>query len=477
MAFLQNMASGFKASVRSLFSRGARSLGNILSYVLGVEAVWPVLHAEKGIYQGYSKVLAIFALINKDAAKFAMVPRYVYDLTANETGKTGKKVKLTGSQYRDLLKLLRKPNPYQTQSEFLEAVKIMYQSCGESVVWLNRGDTRAVIEDGLGNYAVDSNGQIQFRERSDEEVAAMPVLEMYVLPSAFVGIIPDPSNVFGVLGYWFETGDGSRKFIRKVDIIHWKRYNPLFNYTNGDHLRGLSPVEVGSCDVAEYKEIAKSSMRMHMNDGAKGIVVNKTLAWDDLSEAQQNAIIEKVDGKLNSNDVKGKVQIMGGDWDYKEIGKKSVDLETLQAKKLKWQELCFLFDVPFNFFDQNAKYSNASEWQKSWIYNSVMPACQRFDEKLSEALMKAFNLEDRAEICGDFMSLPELQKNLSELSAAFNNMWYVSPNQKLIASGFDPVPNPLFDEPWVPMGIQPLSQYGAEQAFQEDSTKLDDNEY
>lgn len=475
MAFLRNVINGIKLGARIAFN-GARSLGNILAYAIGVDAVWPVLHGERGIYEGYSKVLAIFALINKDASKFAMIPRFVYDLRANEDG-TGRKVKLSGDQYRDLMKLLRKPNPEQTQSEFLEAVKIMYQATGEAIVWLNRGDTRQVVKDELGDFAVDINGNIQLRERTDEEVQRMPVLEMYVLPSAFVGIIPDPANVFGVLGYWFETGDGQRKFIRKVDIIHWKRYNPLFNYSDGTHLRGLSPVEVGSCDVQEYKEISKSSMRMHKNDGAKGVMVNKGLSWEDLTEDQKANLKDTVENRLNTNDVKGAVVAMGGDWDYKEIGKKSVDLDTLAAKKLKWQEMCFLFDVPFNFFDQNAKYSNASEWQKSWIYNSVMPACQRFDEKLSEALMKAFGLEDKAEICADFMSLPELQRNLSELAAAYDLMWYASPNQKLIAAGFDPNPNPLFNEPWIPQGIVPLSQYGKEQTFQEESDKLEDDDY
>lgn len=475
MAFLQNLRAGLRIGAGIIFN-GVKSLGGILSYVLGVDAVWPVLHGEKGIYEGYSKVLAVFALINKDASKFAMIPRYVYDLQANDTGK-GQRVKLAGAQYRDLLKLLRKPNPYQTQGEFHEAVKIMYQASGEAIVWLNRGDTRSTIKDVEGNYVVDMDGQLQLRDRTDAEIDRMPVLEMYVLPSAFVGIIPDPDNVFGVLGYWFETGDGRRKFIRRNDVVHWKRYNPLFDYTNGGHLRGLSPVEVGSCDVQEFKEISKSSMRMHKNDGAKGIAFHKGLAWDDLDETQKAAIKDTFDNRINSSDVKGSVALMGGDWDYKEIGKNSVDLDTLAAKKLKWQELCFLFDVPYNFFDQNAKYSNAGEWQKSWVYNSVMPACQRWDEKLSEALMKAFGLEDKAEICSDFMALPEMQRNLSELATAFSSMWFVSPNQKLIAAGFDPVNNPVFDEPWVPTGIQPLSQYSAEQQFQEDTADIDDADY
>jgi hypothetical protein len=53
-------------------------------------------------------------------------------------------------------------------------------------------------------------------------VAKMPVLEMFVLPSQFIEMDPDPDDVWGVLGYWFNVG-GERERLRKCDVIHWRK--------------------------------------------------------------------------------------------------------------------------------------------------------------------------------------------------------------------------------------------------------------
>jgi phage portal protein BeeE len=469
----RNVFSRVFAGIGSMLKRAG---GRVLAWGVGVMDVWASLGSHENITEGYAKTSAIFALINKDAAKFAQVKRYVYDLKAKEN-EEGRKVKVNGEQYRDLLNLINNPNPYQTQSEFYEAVRIMYKCTKEAFVWLNRGNVaEKLVDDGNGGYAVDIYGQLQLEKRSDEEQNKMPVLEMYVLPSPFVNVIPDPDNVFGYKGFTFEVA-GKLKYIRKEDMIYWRGYNPKFDATTGSHLRGLSAIEVAACDIAEFKEIQKSSLRMHKNDGAKGVLTNKGYGWNDLDEQEQAAIMDTVQNRLNGNDVKGAVAFLGGDWDYKEIAKSSVDLETLDSKKFKWKELMFMFDLPFGLFDNDGKYSNAPEWPKQWVQSSIMPDGMRFDEKLTKALATAFRLEGAVEINGDYMSLPELQKNLKELAEAFNLMWYVSPNRKLVAMGFEPVPNPLFNEPWVGMGLTPLSQYGQEQTFQNESEKLEEDDY
>lgn len=460
-SFFSRMTSSIANALGGMF----RSAGNrVLAWGVGITDVWPLLGSQENITQGYSKTSAIFTLINKDAAKFAMARRYVYDLKAKEN-EQGRKIKLNDEKYQKLLDLLNDPNPYQSQSEFYETVRIMYKCCGEAFVWLNRGDTK---------LKVDVNGELA--PRTDDEQNEMPVLEMYVLPSPFIHVVPDPGNVFGVKAYIFEVA-GTYKTIRKEDMIHWKSVNPVFDATSGTHLRGLSTVEVAACDIAEFKEIAKSSLRMHKNDGAKGVLSTKGIGWNDLDEDQRQSIMDTVQNRLNGNDVKGAIAFLGGDWTYQEIAKKSVDMETLDSKKFKWKELCFLFDMPFGLFDSDGKYSNAPEWPKQWVQNSIIPAGMKFDEKLTKALAKAFKLKGRIEICGDYMSLPEMQRNLTEMATAFNLMWYVSPNQKLIAMGYEPNSNPLFDEPWVGMGLTPLSQYSAEQTYQTESDKLEDDEY
>jgi hypothetical protein len=47
---------------------------------------------------------------------------------------------------------------------------------------------------------------------------------------------------------------------------------------------------------------------------------------------------------------------------------------------------------------------------------------------------------------------------MNKLVETLLKAWWVSPNKKLIAQGYEAIDNELFNEPWVPSGIQPLSQ-------------------
>lgn len=448
--------------IRSVFTQ----IGSVLSNTFGGLDVWPKMDSRKAIEKGYAQILAIFAIVNKDAAKFGCIPRYVYDVKSIESGKGAKVV--SGSRFTDLLKLLKQPNPYQTQSEFYEGARIMYKNTGEAFIWLNRGD--------VAQKMVEKNGNIEFIDRTDQEIDRMPVLEMYVLPSGFVGIIPDPDNVFGCLGYWFDI-NGNKKFIRKGDIIHWKRHNPVFDPVTGDHLHGLAPNTVGNDTITEHREIIKSSRRMFKNDGVKAIMIDESGAWQDYTESQRDAMTDKMNEKLNSNDLKGAIATLGGKWNYVAIAQKSVDLDMIAAKRFTWQELCFLYDIPFEFFDTNTKYNNAGERQKQWVSNTIIPACQLLDEKMTSALSMAFNVEELIKICSDPTQLPEMQKDLKTMAEAFEKMWYVSPNQKLVAMGYEPIDDKTFDEPWIPPGTKPLSQWSAEDTFNEESDNMEDDEY
>jgi phage portal protein BeeE len=436
----------------------------VLSFAYTAMDIWPSMTQRDAIDKGYAKILAIFAIINKDAAKFGTVPRYVYDAKAMADEKGVKLVE--GKDYDALMKLLRKPNPGQTQCEFFEACRIMFKGTHECFIWLNRGDVAQRLDLTTGLLV----------NRTDKEMDAMPVLEMYVLPSGFVGIIPDPDNVFGALGYWFDVADGKKIMIRKGDIIHWRKYNPVFDPTTASHLHGLSPTIVGKDTIQEHQQIIYNSRRMFKNDGAKAIMIDESGAWIDYTEEQRDILTGKINQKLNNPHGKGSVATFGGKWQYVNIAQRSVDMDTIKAKSMTWQELCFLYDIPYEFFASETKYNNAGERAKQWVSNCIIPACQLLDEKLTEALTVAFNLNGKAVILSDFTKLPELQKNLTELATAFNTMWYVSPNQKLVAAGYEPIKNPIFDEPWIPQGMVPLSQYQAETQFQEESDNMNEDE-
>jgi hypothetical protein len=92
------------------------------------------------------------------------------------------------------------------------------------------------------------------------------------------------------------------------------------------------------------------------------------------------------------------------------------------------------------------------------IGSTIIPAAKELDDELNRKLLPAFNLVGNAKIISDFTELPELQEDMNKLVETLLKAYWVTPNQKLVAQGYEAYSDPLFDEPWIPSGYQPLSQ-------------------
>jgi HK97 family phage portal protein len=425
----------------SLFNRA--KTWRIFNY--GTREVLPDINAEKAITEGYNANDAVYSIIKTDAEKFAAIPRYVAD--AKKLEEKRRKVPL---QYKSLMKaeamgegktkdalnrLLNRPNPYQGQAAFFKTVRSYYKTCGESFIWLNRGET-----DGL----------------TDDQIALLPVLEMYPLPSYRMDIVPDPENLWGITGYLLDAG-GIKIPFKKSEVIHWKDTNLLFDTTTKDHLRGMSPLKPGAATLQQNNDATHSAIRMYQNDGAKAAIYNKTL--DKMTPTQETQMRNVIDRKLNNNDVKGAVAALQGEWGVIDLSKSSIDLDLLKGKEMSMMMLCFLFGVPYTLFDPNTAWAN-SEWQqKNWVSNRIMPASTELDDELNRVLLRAFALEGKFIIQCDYSQLPEMQADLKSLTEWLKEAWWIKPNERRDLMGWEKDDaEPLMDEYWIPNNLTPMSQ-------------------
>jgi HK97 family phage portal protein len=428
----------------SLFRHGRSLLMNV-----GDREVVTDITATTAITQGFNGNTAVYSIIKKDANKFASIPRFVYDTSKLKTRKKfyapNRYIK---SYNRDavlvnaLAKLLERPNPMQGQAAFFKTARGFFKTCGETFIWLLRD---------LPEYLP-----------ADADTNLYPILEMYVLPSNKVSLVPDPNNMWGVRGYIFEVG-GIKLPIRKTDIIHWKDVNLNFDATTREHLRGMPALKPGEETLQANNDAERTTVRMYQNDGAKGALYGEDR--DGISPDQETIIRGVVDRKVNNNDVKGAVAtLMGvGKMGYLNFGGTSVDMELLEGKKMSWWELCNLFDVPYELFQSETTFANKEQAQKSWVSNSILPANYELDDELNRVLLRAFKLEGRAVIGCDATELPELQANMKELSEWLEKSPEITPNEKRIAKGYEPYKDPLMDEPWV--DGRPLSERNADDGF------------
>jgi phage portal protein BeeE len=163
-----------------------------------------------------------------------------------------------------------------------------------------------------------------------------------------------------------------------------------------------------------------------------------------------------MDAKLNSNDVKGAVAALQGDWTYLNVGLTSVDMELLQGKDYSMKELCFLMGMPFELFDSNTTFANKEMAQKGWVINEIVPDSRQLDDELNRVLLKAFKLEGTARICSDFDDMPELQDD-KKTQIEWLMKGPFTPNEIREATGYDPSDEDGADEIIIPSGFMKLA--------------------
>lgn len=431
------MANVF-SQIGAWFSRQRTALiGKVWTF--GNTEVYPKIDSTTAIARGFNGNAAVYSIVKKDAKKFGSVARYVEAASKEQKSKKlFREFKEVEALPGALTDLLNRPNPSQGQDAFFTLVRAFYKVCGESFIWLNRGDTDALIDDTL----VELDDAAQMKK---------PVLEMYVLPPNKVIVVPDPENVFAAYGYILESN--VRIPIRKTDIIHWKDINLTFDIVSRDHLRGMSALMPGGKTLEANNSATDATVRMNQNGGARKLIANKSLA--QMTPQQQSQLDKVLDEKVNNADIKGAVTAMQGDWSGIDLGLTSVDMETLKGKVMSTQELCNLFGLPYELFDSATTFANKEMAQKSWVINEIMPDCKQLDGEMNRVLPIAFGLDKKAVICSDFDDMPELQDDKKKQIDWLMKGPFTA-NEIREATGYDKSTDEGSDKVLLPSGYQLL---------------------
>jgi HK97 family phage portal protein len=423
--------------------------GKIQPVIYGGPAVYPDVNALNFVQKGYSANGTVFTIVSMAARKFGSLPRYVYQIDDRKAERQMKAMlrqgKFTLKQWQDLEKkaydeqvvdnafadLLARPNEAMGQDFFFALSCVFYEICGENFIWLNRGDI-----DGM----------------TDEQADKIPPVEMFILPPQYVDLIPDPEDVWGVVGYYLRV-NGQRVFIRKSDMIHWRQPNPNFDSITRTHLRGFAPLNAGNKLVTQDDSATDAAVAMQQNDGAKGVLFNKT--FDDLDPVQKSQIENVIGRKINNRDIKGSVATLQGEWNYLDLGATSVDMELVKSQESIFIRICNLFGINPMMFLANATYENIQQARKDLVTNLLLPMACSLRDEMNRVLLPAFGLDPKQYTHDvDVSQLPELQNDMALLVQSLSGAWWLTPNERRKAMNEEEDPNPLMDEIWMPTGMQ-----------------------
>lgn len=412
--------------------KGLNPYNNISNNVRGINgAVLQNYQNDSYVREGYLGNADVYAIVSFLARKAASIPWYVYELNNTEKARTSlvkykqlsKGIANKGAYEQALIhrknaysenivmnsqlaRLLENPNPTQSQDQFLENLFGYRFLSGEGNIW--------------GNDGAVKGGKI---------------LEMYVLPTQFLDIYPDPKNLYGILGYKLMVDQNID--IPKEQVCAWKTWNPDFNSTTRSHLRGVSPLRAAYKTLRMSNNAADASAMMAGNGGAKGAITPKPLGniVPNFTIEQANIIKRAVNEDINTVDNKGKVAVLQTPWDYLNFGLSSVDMELVKTMQISLNQWCRVFGLPAVLFDvDTSSYNNYQNAMRDLITNTIVPMCCSLRDELNKWLVPRFG--ENVYIDFDITALPEMQQDIERMVRSLRDANWLTFDEKRVAMNY-----------------------------------------
>lgn len=444
--------------------RGTNALVGTKLYPFSIGSalnIFPTVDTQAAVSEGFTGNATVYSIARDTGEKFGSIPRYLIkdNLTTSQKVKRNRMqlkginapydqdVNMNNKSIQALANLLNKPNEYQGQDAFYSNLMQSKTITGEAFIWLNRG----YQVDKNFNY-VDPQGNLL----SDAQMDAMPVLEMYWMPSNYMTLLPDPNDPFGILG-WVLIYFGYQVYLRTNDIILWKNTSLLFDPVTRPHLRGMSPLRPGGAILQQNTAAVLAATRTFQNNGARGLLFADYESPESLAPGTMDAARSVIESKLNSGDAGGAIATLLGKWAYLDLAK-SQNMPLMDGQRYTDQQLCMLFQMPYEMIQPGTTFANKEMASKNWVNNTIIPSAKQLDDEMNRVLLKAFALKGIVCISSDFTCMYELQEDRADLTTSLMNSNWLTLNEKRIIQGFDPLADPNANELILTQGEIPSSQ-------------------
>lgn len=284
--------------------------------------------------------------------------RYVYAVVsaiAEEAAKVtfevkqGEKPLLT----HEFLKLMKMPNPDQSQFQFLELHFTFMKLCGESYWYMAKGI---------------KSGQPK---------------ELYLLRPDLMTVAVDKEDPRGrVVGYVLNKLDGKKETFEKEEILHFKMPNPK------DPYYGLGTVQASKTYIETEEYASTWTKNSIFNSGRpSGILSIKGV----IPQEEFNQIKKQFKDNYSGTQNAGKTMILKGadGMDYQKLGMELGEVALKELKDMTRDDIMVMFRVSKTILGITDDVNRASALEARAVFtrNVIMPELDRFIDHLNAFLI------------------------------------------------------------------------------------------
>jgi len=377
----------------------------------------------------------VFICINKINQKLAMCPPVLYEVASEDVAQIRKYKNLISSpdikaQYQAKLieikslkkvyeptisKMLNKPNPYETWSDWVKNWAGFKLITGNTYTYLNGPNP----EKGMWN-------------------------EMFVLPSHYIEIVSggpwQPVKGYRLVGQGHYYQSENIAFTAN-QVVHSKTFNPDYR-SIGSQLYGMSPLKPFLITLYKNQVTREELSRQAKNGGVLGFI-GPGKDGIPLQSAQRDDLREQVKRAKMGDSISDRLFVSSGPLNWQQIGLPSVELQLLESLDWDQKDICNAYNVPIQLMNsQEASTDNNMQWaMKQFIYNAIMPEANELGDMLTRALCANLNAKSAQtgksyEIIIDTTSLPEMQEDQQKIAAWLAESDWLTYNEKREVQGF-----------------------------------------
>jgi len=373
---------------------------------------WSPYDANMNTYieEGYNTNSLVFSVINAMANKSSTVPIYIRKVKDEESynglkklrdatsydmalGQKLKHMALESKAFADQVAPLplKKPNPYQTWTEFGQLYKTFIRLTGNAFFYI------ASPDDGMN--------------------AGVPQA-LYVLPSHMMKIVVKEGVSFigldnPVKEYMLIDGTQQVTFPSEK-VIHIKYANP--NYSDdGEHLYGHSPLRSLLKNIQSSNDAMELNAKTLKSGGAFGFIHGKNVPITEEQAAQlKERLIEMNNDPGDLARIAGSSAEMG----FTRISLTADELKPFDYLKFDMKQICNSLGWSDNLMnnDDGGKHDKQTEERKRVVTDNIVPDLKLLVDALNDEFLPKFKNYKNYCLEFDIMELPEMQDDAKELS-------------------------------------------------------------
>jgi HK97 family phage portal protein len=307
----------------------------------------------------------------------------------------------------ELIKLLRRPNPFQSGDEMWDAFYSFYRIAGNTYL-------EAVMLDGKPK-------------------------ELFVLRPDRMRIKVGPTGY--PESYLYRVG-GQREveFVievgKQMPVLHMREFHPLSDWY------GMAPVEAGAFSVDVHNAAGAYNKSLLDNQarpsGALVYSPPNENADSSLTDKQYDRLKKELEDRYSGPQNAGKPMLLEGGLDWKEMATNPKDMEFIEGKREAAREVALTYGVPPQLLGipGDNTFSNYQEANRAFYRQTIIPLVTKACRALTNFFMPSYGEEIR--IGFDEDKIPALDTEREALWKRINESRFLTINEKREAVGYEP---------------------------------------